>query len=220
MTETREKPGSVIIGLSLIGLILWAIYGIVSTAWEALLSVDTKLAVSLLTAATTVIVSTTTVVIGKYLERQKEIESHFREKKIQIYDEFLKGLFEEFYSREDSKRNVNDEPPESREELVSFLQEWQRRLILWGGSEVLVKYIEWKNYMTSHEPDAQAIFLMGKLFKAIRKDVGLTNHKLEDGTFSNLILQNPQLFLKAAQSNPNITLAQLAEMEKSVQNNL
>lgn len=212
MTLKWKNRLNSIFGFALLILIIWGVYWVASTIWDTLLTIDTKLAVSLLTAATTVMVATMTVVVGKYLERKKEIESHFREKKVEIYDEFLKEFFKIFFSEDDGA----NQPKGGEDELVKFLQEWQRKMVLWGGSEVLQIYIKWKNYMASKEPDAQTVFLMGKFFKALRKDVGLSNRSLDDGIFSHLILRNSELFLQMVKENPSITLAEVARKEKEL----
>lgn len=66
-------------------------------------------------------------------------------------------------------------------------------------------------------PDARTMFLMEDFFLEIHKDLGHKNNKLTKGTFVHLILQNPELFLAMEKSNPNITLAELAEAETALQ---
>jgi hypothetical protein len=67
--------------------------------------------------------------LGRYLERKKEIESHFRAIKIKMYDEFLAEFFKLFGGNAGSDVD-----------LVPFLREWQRKMIVWGGAPVLVAY--------------------------------------------------------------------------------
>lgn len=66
------------------------VYWVISGIWEKFSDLDEKVALAVLTAATTVIVATLTVVLGRYYERKKDIAAHFRVEKIKIYDEFLK----------------------------------------------------------------------------------------------------------------------------------
>lgn len=44
-------------------------------------------------AAATVFVSTLTVVVGRYFERKREFDALYRDKKVEIYDEFLQKSF-------------------------------------------------------------------------------------------------------------------------------
>jgi hypothetical protein len=62
------------------------------------------------------------------------------------------------------------------------------------------------------------MFLMEEFFLEIRKDLGHRNNKLVKGTFINLIMQNPELFMAMAKENPNITLTELTEVEQTLQN--
>ena len=59
--------------------------------------------------------------------------------------------------------------------LVPFLQEWQRTMVLNGGARVLTAYLKWIDHLRHREPDAETVFLMGEFFLAMRKDVGLSN---------------------------------------------
>jgi len=203
--EKLKKILSLTFGFTLIGLLGYGIYQIVFFAWSQFISLDKQLAVGLLTAFTTVIVATITVMLGRYLERKKEIESHFRARKIEIYDEFLAEFFKLFNSEENNDMD-----------LVPFLREWQRKMIIWGGSPVLSAYIKWNQHLKKGTPDAQTIFLMDDFFRAMRKDVGLSNSGLEKGVFTHFILRNSELFLAMAKSDPSITLDDLAKKEKEL----
>lgn len=99
--------------------------------------------------------------------------------------------------------------------MVAFLREWQRKLVLWGGSNVLAAYFRWINRLKS-EPDAQTMFLMDEFFRALRADVGQSSSGLAKGAFANLVLRRGDFFLQQAKRNPNITLAQLAALEKAL----
>jgi len=204
-----KKYISLFFGLVFLVALGWSIYWVVGTIWGQFRQLDTKISVALLTAATTVIVSTLTVVLGKYYERKKDIEAHYREKKTEIYDEFLKEFFDLFHNEEESEKKEQD--------MVAFLREWQRKMILWGGQDVLAKYVSWMGKLKQGEPDAQTMFMTEEFFLEIRKDLGHRNNKLTKGTFIHLILQNPELFLSMAKENPNITLAELSEVEKKLQ---
>lgn len=203
-----KKAASMIFGLALLAGIGWAAYWIIVQVWSQFKLLDPKVSVAILTASTTVLVATLTVVLGKYYERKKDIEAHYRQKKTEIYDEFLCEFFKIFHSDEDGE----DENPE----LVRFLREWQRKMILWGGQDVLSKYISWMGHLKKGNPDAKTMFMMEEFFLEIRKDLGHKNTKLTKGTFVRLILQNPELFLAMAKENPNLTLAELAEAESAL----
>ena len=141
--------------------------------------------------------------LGRHFERKKDIEAHFRAEKIKIYDEFLAELFKLFHSG-----------GEGTDDMVTFLREWQRKLVLWGGSNILAAYFSWMNRLKS-APDAQTMFLMDEFFRALRADVGQSSSGLAKGAFANLVLRRGDFFLEQAKRNPNITLAELSVMEKA-----
>lgn len=193
------------LGFSIITGVGYGVYLVGEAIWGQFISLDKELSVGLLTAFTTVVVATITVMLGRYLERKKEIESHFRTGKIQMYDEFLAEFFKLFGGEES-----NDV------DLVPFLREWQRKMIVWGGSPVLVSYIKWNQHLKKGEPDARTVYLMDEFFRAMRKDIGLSNSGLEKGAFSHFILRHSETFLILSKQNPNITLAELEEKEKEL----
>lgn len=102
---------------------------------------------------------------------------------------------------------------EATDGMVQFLRQWQRKLVLWGGSNVLSAYFKWMNRLKS-EPDAQTLFLMDEFFRALRADIGQNSKGLVKGAFANLILRHGDFFMVQARKNPNITLAELSQLEK------
>lgn len=202
-----KKTATMIFGFTLLAAIGWTIFWIFSQIWGQFKLLDPKVSVAILTASTTVIVATIAVVLGKYIERKMGVEAHYREKKTEIYDEFLYEFFKIFHTDDDAENP----------ELVDFLREWQRKMILWGGQEVLSKYITWMGHLRKGIPDAKSMFMMEDFFFEIRKDLGHKNNKLEQGTFIHLILQNPELFMAMAKENPDFTLTELAEVESALQ---
>lgn len=181
----------------------WLLYAGIHAVWRELVSVNPQLAVAVVAAATTLIASTATVMLGRYYERMKEIEAHFRADKIKIYDEFLCEFFKVFH-----------DSGECGDEMTNFMRDWQRKLVIWGGGNVLGAYFKWMNRLKSAPPDAQSVFLMDEFFRALRADIGQNSRGLAPGAFSNLILRHGDFFMIQAAKNPNITLAELAKLEK------
>ncbi|MBG58196.1 MAG: hypothetical protein CMK46_07920 [Porticoccus sp.] len=170
------------------------------------ISTDPSVAAAAITASSTIIVSTATVTIGRYLEKKKELEALHREQKIPIYDKFLDGLFSVFYDQKGKRLNI-----------VKFLQEWQQKIVLWGGPKVVNAYVSWKDELTEHEPNVQSMESTERLILAIREELGHENENLVEGLFPRFILREYKLYSKLAKQNPNLTLSELSEHEKSVQ---
>jgi hypothetical protein len=84
-------------------------------------------------------------------------------------------------------------------------------MILWGGQDVVIKYIEWLSSLKKGNYTAQTFYQMEDFFFAIRKDLGHKNNKLKKGTFIHFILKNPEIFLELTKNNPNISLEKIEE---------
>jgi len=173
--------------------------------WHHFTTLNPEVAAGLITAFATVLGATVTITLGRIFERKKEVEAHFREKKSEIYDSFLLEFFK-FY-HDENREDVD---------LVPFLREWQRKIILWGGSNVLTSYFKWMAHLKKGNPDAQSLFLMNDFFSELRKDLGLSNWGLQRGAFINLILQHGELFLAMARENPNVTIEEVSAKEREL----
>lgn len=185
----------------LIGIPFAVFYGL-RGIWHELNGANPNLAIALITGATTIVVSTMTVMVGRHYERKKEIEAHFRATKLELYDTFIEEFFSLFDGSSDDKN------------LTPFLREWQKKLVLKAGPSVLATYFEWKAKLKEDAQSADSLFAMDKFFRALRADVGQSSRGLEKGAFTHLILRNSEIFLKLAKKNPKIGLSQLAEIEK------
>jgi len=87
-------------------------------------------------------------------------------------------------------------------------------MLLWSGPKVIVAFLKWKRHLTNNAPDAKTIFLTEDFFLALRADLRQSNSGIPKGFWSHLSLKSSDLFLAAAKKDPNVTLAQLAEIEK------
>ncbi len=190
-----------IIGLALIVGAPFAVFFGLRGIWQELNGANPNLAIALITGATTIVVSTITVMVGRHYERRKEVEAHFRAKKLEMYGAFI----EEFFGLFDGSSPEKD--------LTPFLREWQKKLVLKAGPSVLASYFEWRTKLKENSQSADSLFAMDKFFRALRADVGQSSRGLERGAFTHLILRNSEIFLSLAKKNPKISLAQLAEIE-------
>jgi len=214
MKENLKKLFSIIIGLVFLVGMAWFAYWIVKSFTTYISAVPKELGAALVAGIATVMVATTTVMVGRYFERKKELDALYRDKKMEIYDEFLKKFFDLFFS------NSEDSPTPEPDDLVPFLREFMRKLILWSGPEPILAFLAWKEHLAKGTPDAQTIFLTEQFLLTLRADLRHSNRGMPKGFFASLILKEGALFLDMAKKNPNITLAQLAEMENMLDGDL
>jgi hypothetical protein len=203
--RSAKKAINLVVGFAIIALIIWLFWRITRSIWLQFVQLRPEIAVGLVTASATILAATATIVIGRMYDRRREIESHFRARKVEIYDEFQKELSRVFHSKTSETVSLTD-----------FLRDWQRKMIVWGGSSVLLRYITWMKYLQRMPANAEGFFKMGDLFLEMRKDVGLSNRGISRHTFAHTMLRNSDLLLAMAKENPNVTLAEVIEMEKKL----
>jgi hypothetical protein len=190
-----------------IGGLGWALYSLGSY----LATVPKEIGAALIAAVTTVLVATLTVTLGKYFERKKELDALYRDKKLEIYDQFLKQFFAVWFT--EGKAAEGEQTPD----MVAFFRDFTSKLVLWGGPEVVQVFAEWKEHLAAGSPDAQSVFLTEKFLNAIRADLRHSNKGLGRGWFARLFLRESRLFLAMAAKDPNVSLDALSAAEKYLQ---
>jgi hypothetical protein len=164
---------------------------------------------AVVTGGLAIFASTLTVVLARHHERQKELDSLYRDKKIEIYDEFLKRMFALFTCDSSSEA--------SNEDLVSFMREHHRKLVLWSGPKALHEFARWMTQCRTDAASARTLVQMEDFFLALREDLGHENKGLERGDLISLMLRNHQLFMSEYARNPDVSLHDIAELEKKME---
>jgi len=91
------------LGLTIFTLLAVAILWVGYTFFKYISAIPKELGAALIAAAATTIVATLTIMIGRYFERKKELDALYRDKKTEIYDEFLKEFFSIFFNTAEIK---------------------------------------------------------------------------------------------------------------------
>lgn len=174
---------------------------------KILLNINPSLSVAIVAGSATILASTLTIAIGRYYEAKRDRDAVHRDKKIELYNEFLAKIFEIFLVEEKKKE----------EDLVPFLREIQRKIILWSGPDVIKSYTDWHKELTSQgKPKAKAMIKMMDFFLALRKDLGHSNKGIKHGHLVRFMLRNPDLFMKMYADNPEVTFEEIAQIEEKL----
>lgn len=213
-TFNLRAVASSLFALLLLAGVVWVLVWAGMKVLGVFSGLNPTLGVSLITASTTVIVSTFTVMAGRYFERKKEREALYRDRKTAIYDEFLVVLFRLLLEAKEEERASQEANPD----VVKFLREHHRKLILWTGPKGLKAYSEWYRLLQTRATSAQAILKMEKFFLALRTDLGHSNRGLKDGDVLRLLLNDTDILLQAAEANPNVTLEEVAALKELLAN--
>ena len=185
-----KRLGSALLGFLFLATLLLLGYFIITGFTNFFRALDQPLVIAILAASVTILTSTITVVVGRILERKKEIEAHFRQRKYDQYDELLAILYGLF----------GGGSAEVSEDTVAKLREWQRKLILFAGAKTLRSFVDWMTDLKRGEPTIRTVLLMEEFFKALRADLGVSNFGVRQGDFAHLILRHADLLLVAAKT--------------------
>lgn len=115
--------------------------------------------------------------------RKRELEAAYRERKIEIYLDFLKTIESLFLSqRAEFKDRALD-----TEDLVLKIADVRTKAVLWGSSGVLRELSK----LTKLKGDlSETMSFLENIQREIRKDLGLSNRGLDRDFFVTLILND------------------------------
>lgn len=117
-------------------------------------------------------VSVAIVMLGRYFEKQKEIEEGIREKKIAIYEKFVIETLN-FLLRSPSLPKSKQEKMQN--DLVKTFEEFHKNILFWGSDSVIKAYNKYRFSLNSPEAKMEDF---EELIYVFRKDVGHKNKKL------------------------------------------
>jgi len=191
-----------------LGGLLWLFYKAVVVAYQAFASLNPNVAVAIVAASATVFGSTLALIVSRYYQSKREREVAHRDRKIELYDELMTKLFAIFLG--DTEKETKSE------DLVPFLREVQRKLILWSGPGAIKAYAEWHKVLTTHPPRAIQMIKMIEFFLALRDDLGHSNKGIQHDHMVRFLLQQSDLFMQEYRKNPNVTFEEIAALEKKL----
>ncbi len=191
------------------GLVALAIYAVISF-FSYVSAVPKEIGAALVAGVTTILVATITITIGRYFERKKELDALYREKKTEVYDEFLKVFFQVWFSGGKTAEG------EQEQDLVKLFREFSVKLVLWSGPDVLEAFVRWKEKIAEGHANAEGVFETENFLNAIRADLRHSNNGVRRGWFARLFLQESELFLAMAAKNPKVSLTELAAAEECI----
>lgn len=188
-TQAQDKK-QIILGLFFIILIVYFTYLLIAKLWETFSSVDAKLAIGIIGASTTIIVSLISILVSKQLDRKAQVLSHLREKKVPIYEEIIDFIFRVTFAEKLEKK------PISEQEMVEFVTKFTQELIIWGSDDMIDAFYQFR-MESINNPDDQnphkIIFVVENLLLAIRKDLGHKNKNMPKGKLLSLFVNDVQV---------------------------
>jgi hypothetical protein len=142
--------------------------------WYVLANTPATIAASVIAASATILVAVFGTLASKHLERKQEIEKEHRERKLQVYQQFMDYQFAAMQGR---RKKLSEE--KKKEFDRAYHDTFPQALISWGSEDIIRKYADWVKW---DEPEADVDILeLEKILLAMRRDLGYTNKGLRKG---------------------------------------
>ena len=161
-------------------------------------SLDKTVAASIVAASATVIVSVVSVVVGNLYVYYLRVQRENRSKKIPVYEALLEFMFR-FLGATEAKPAPTDE--EGRE----FMAKFNRDFMVWGDDRVVAAWVSWRKHAgRAPENTKEAMFLIEDLIRAIRRDVGHRNRRLNEGDILSIFVNDMHTMLPRQAPQPSV----------------
>ena len=173
----------VIIGLAVLAGLAWGLYTVVARLLAGLMALNPNVAASIIAASATVLMATASVLLSKHLEIRTLVFKEHRDKKIPIYENLIKFIYDAMFRPKKGKAL-------SQAEMLSFLQDFVEKITVWGSDDVLKAVIYFKRQtpgVIAQDP-ANSLFVFENMLFAIRRDLGHKNKNLKQGDLLSLFI--------------------------------
>ena len=162
------------------GLLFYGVARLIQQFLAFLKDVDPQVAAQIIAASGTVIVTVATIVAGQLMAKNRETREAHREKKTKLYNGFLNMV-------KDLLQAGGSATPE---EYVERIRSFNSELILYGSPDVIKAYHKWNTAaQTLGGANPAVILVVDELYRAFRKDLGLSNRSLGKGDLVQLYLK-------------------------------
>lgn len=101
------------------------LYWLIKSAFRVLSSMDSDIAVAIIAAAVTMLVSVVSIVLGKIYEARTAVQKELRERKTPVYEEFITFIFRVLLGEK-----TGNAPTE--QEMTKFFSEYNQKMMVWG----------------------------------------------------------------------------------------
>lgn len=164
---------------------------------KSLIATDPRFSASIIGAMATTIVGISATIITQTQIKSREVEEAYRTKKVEIYEGFLNTIASVLMG---VNNDVSLKAP-SQQELVDYLVKFKTDILLWGSPEVIKCQL---SFELAAKEKKDVFIAVDNLYKAIRKDLGLSNQGLNNYELIKMYLKDSQELDQIIASKNNI----------------
>ena len=178
MSPKTRQTVSLVLGLVFLIGVAYGFFVAAKAIIEVVRSLDSNIAVAIISAAALVLVSVLSIVLGNVYNTRTLIQKEHRDKKIPVYEDLIKFTFRMLMGTKTGTAPTEKETSE-------FMSDFTQRIMVWGSDDVLAAWAKLRRFSLdelakTREP-MEPVFLYEDLIKTIRRDLGHKNKGLERG---------------------------------------
>ena len=177
MAILEKKWAQWVLGILLLGFLVYMVW--------ALVEADPKISTPVIGGMFTVFGGIIVVIITQRSTKQRDIDEAHREKKVEIYKEFVE-IIERLLQSHNPRRQVEAIPDD---ELMTYMSRFRTSILLWGSPQVLLAFDDFER---GSRIEGRIFVTVDNLYRAIREDIGLSNKRLPPLHLVNMHISDPE----------------------------
>lgn len=147
--------------------------------------------VAFITGAVSIIGVIISSVIAKIIDYKKSRQEYLAQKREIPYSEFIEMVYK-------LQQNIKHSGTYTEAMMLEDLSKFSKQITLWGSSDVVNKWVEFRESGTDPNAGIDRLLLLEKIMNAMRKDLGLK--KVKKGNLLAFFVNDIKKTLKASKS--------------------
>lgn len=127
---------------------------------------DAVVVVALITGMVSIVSVVISSVVGKVIDYKKARQEYLAKKREKPYAAFIQMIYK-------LQTSSSEKSPYTQEEMISDIKDFSQDITLWGSSNVVNKWVEFREKAVDPASAVQNLFLMESIMNEMRKDMGL-----------------------------------------------
>lgn len=174
-----------ILGLIIIVASAWAAWIFITTAWSAYVTLSDDVKTAIFVGLFTLITTLGSVAYTKIKEKQLQLSAANNMKKQKLYTKFTSQMIDLL---------ANPDLGNDSEKMAAFRIDFMKNSFLWADSEVLEAYHKFRiNTQNNDDDGEQMMWDVTGIFIAMRKDLGLSNKKVNRHVLTEILYDKKHL---------------------------
>lgn len=159
---------------------------LIRVSYRSLQGLESDVAVAIVSALAAAVVVIVGAVVNGYLSRRQQAERSQQEKRVPVYESFTK----DFLDLMGATRAPADREEFTEADVYRVLGPFTESVLVWGSDDVVKQWVNFRQEGAASGPDGSVenLYRMEDLFLAMRRDLGLSNKKLDRGDLLRLFV--------------------------------